>query len=215
MLGSICLHRGWSLDATGDTQPLPGARANPPSLSGLGFYHQVSRTWRSNEAGFSTAPSPSPSPPHTPVCLRQAATWPTPLLRAPHPANLIPHSHQHENMLLFLSSMYSEVSTMSSLSTERAWSPRSLPKDPTTSSPQEPPPKAPCPWSLQTPPPPTPQPRVARQEAQSPAEGKVRASRHHVCWMQGWTHRKGSWRMRDNAIYLQQSLDGERGVPDL
>ena len=159
--------------------------------------------------------TPSPSPPHTPVCLRQAATWPTPLLRAPHPANLILHSHQHENMLLFLSSMYSEVSTMSCLGTERAWSPRSLPKDPTTSSPQEPPPKGPCPWSLQTPPTPTPQPRVARQEAQSSAEGKVRASRHHVCWMQGWTHSKGSWRMTDNAIYLQQSLDGERGVPDL
>lgn len=37
MLGSICLHGGWSLDATGDTQPLPGARGKPLQVSvGLG-----------------------------------------------------------------------------------------------------------------------------------------------------------------------------------
>lgn len=30
MLGSVCLHGGWSLDATGDTQSPSRARGKPP-----------------------------------------------------------------------------------------------------------------------------------------------------------------------------------------
>lgn len=68
----VCMVAGpWMLLVTPSHPREPGA--NPPSLGGLGFCRQVSRTWWSNEAGFSIAPSPSP-PHRVPACLRQAAT---------------------------------------------------------------------------------------------------------------------------------------------
>lgn len=97
----------------------PGA--NPPKSRGS----RVSAA-KSERHGGATAEemvhttlAPAPACAHrAPAHLRQAPTWPRLL-----PKSCQPHSHQHKDTLLFLSSTCSKVSVVSNLSTEKGLEP--------------------------------------------------------------------------------------------
>lgn len=181
------------------TLAIPGQHwepgANPPKSRGS----RVSAA-KSERHGGATAEemvhttlAPAPACAHrAPAHLRQAPTWP----RLP-PKSCQPHSHQHKDTLLFLSSTCSEASVASNRSTEKSLEPAPPYEDPTTSSPREQPSQGSLPPKTSS----QPHTQSCQQDhclGAQVSEGSGPAGAVSG-WMQGWTYRKSRWRLENEG----------------